>query len=65
VREHDAKVGDIRGIDTGPAGACGQYRRMARISGVDVVQQRFDTAIAFGNLVLVVLPALQRLAQRE
>ena len=65
LREDAAQVGDVWRIDAGALARpeiCGS-RRLARV--VVLAQQHFDLPIAFGNLALVVLPALQCLAQYE
>ena len=65
LREDAAQVGDVWRIDAGALARpeiCGS-RRLARV--VVLAQQHFDLPIAFGNLALVVLPALQCLAQCE
>ena len=49
------------GVDTGALGCLGQ-RRLCRVVGR---QHRGDARVAFGDEALVVLPRLQRLAQRE
>lgn len=62
LHEHLAKVVDLRSVDAGAL----SFAFVARFWIVARWRkQRLDLAIAFSDKALVVLPALQRLAQRE
>src|SRR5450631_1397711 len=65
LRKRSAQVGDIGCVDAGLASACRQRRRVGRRSRIHLLEKYLDAVVAFGDLALIVLPALQRLPERE